>query len=185
MKQYRNLSLFVFLLVLGSACASQRLATTAVGEAAPEEGWDGVNNLFRDGSLYFGGQPDSAAFERLANEANIQTVVSFRRPQEHEQLNFDESALLDDLGVRFVNIPVSPDSFSKEDVDRLAEVLGETKGPVLLHCGSSNRVGGVWATYLVQHRGFAVEEAIRLGQAAGLKSESMIDAVRRVTSEEP
>ncbi len=183
MKHYSKHLIYVVLIILGSACAAPRLSTVAVEEAVPQQGWEGINNLNRDSLFFFGGQPDEPTFERLATEAGIQTVISFRRPQELEQLGFDEPALLETLGVRYINIPVTPDTFSKQDVDRLAEVLAETKGPVLLHCGSSNRVGGVWATYLVQHRDFELEEALSMGQAAGLRSESMVKAVHRVAGE--
>lgn len=173
------------LFLLGSACASQRLSTVAVEQAVPQQGWDNINNLFRDHLFYFGGQPNATAFERLVEEAGVQTVISFRRPQELEQLDFDQPALMETLELRYVNIPIMPDTFSEEDVDRLAEVLAETKGPVLLHCSSSNRAGGVWATYLVRHRGFDLEEALRLGRAAGLNSDSMVEAVQRVARENP
>ena len=185
MKHHTGHLIFFMLLLLVSGCVSSQLSRVDVEEAIPLQGWDNVNNLFQDDHFYFSGQPDSAAFHRLAGEAGIRTVVSFRRPQELEQLDFDEPALVEKLGMRFVNIPVMPNSFSKDDVDRLASVLDETKGPVLLHCGSSNRVGGVWATYLVQHRGLELEEALRLGQSAGLKSDSMVDAFKRVAGEQP
>lgn len=184
MKQHAKILTLAALVMLGSACATPRLSTVAVEEAVPQQGWDGINNLFRDNLMYFGGQPDTAAFGRLANEAGIQTVINFRRPQELEKLDFDEPALLETLELHYVNIPIMPDTFSKEDMDRLVEVLATTKGPVLLHCSSSNRAGGVWATYLVRHRGFDLEEALRLGRAAGLRSDSMVEAVRRVAEED-
>ena len=168
------------LVILASSCTTSQLSTVAVDEAAALDGWEGVNNLFQDNQFFFSGQPDADAFRRLVEEAGVQTVVSFRRPQELAQLDFDEPALLDALGVRFINIPVMPDTFSKTDVDRLAAVLDKTEGPILLHCSSSNRVGGVWTTYLVQHRGLALEEALQLGRAAGLSSDSMVEAVHRV-----
>ena len=182
MKHYTKHPVLLALLLLG-ACASPRPSTVAVEEAVPLQGWDGIDNLFRDSLYYFGGQPDAAAFERLADEAGVRTVINFRRPQELEQLDFDEPALMEKLNLSYVNIPVMPDTFSKEDVDRLAEVLAKTEGPALLHCSSSNRAGGVWATYLVRNRGLELEEALRLGRAAGLSSDAMVEAVRRVAGE--
>ncbi len=183
----RNAAHLVFslLIVTLGGCASPRLSTIAIDRAEPQQGWEGVNNLFQDNLFYFGGQPDEAAFKRLAEEAGITTVVNLRQPQELERLDFDEPALVEELGLRYVNIPITPDAFSTEDVDRFAEVLAETKGPVLLHCGSSNRAGGMWATYLARHRGFALEEAISRGRRAGLNRDPMIEAVRRVAEEEP
>ena len=161
----------------------KRPAAMAAGEAAPQQGWEGINNLFRDGLYYFAGQPDEAAFNRLAEDAGITTVVNLRRPQELEQLDFDEPAVVEALGMRYVNIPVTPDAFSKADVDRFAAVLAESKGPVLLHCGSANRAGGMWAGYLTLHRGLSLDEALRLGKTAGLRRDTMIEAVRQVAEE--
>ena len=171
------------LITLGSSCVSPFLSKADVEEAVPLQEWEGINNLYQDDLFFFGGQPDSAAFDKLTKEASVRTVISFRRPQEMEQLDFDEPALMEKLRVRFVNIPVMPDTFSEEDVNLLAGVLAETKEPVLLHCSSSNRAGGIWAAYLVLHRDYTLEDAMRLGKAAGLKSDSMIEAVRRVVGE--
>lgn len=180
MKHFPKYAINIALIVLASGCAASQLSTVAIHEAEPLADWEGVNNLFQDERFFFGGQPDADAFRRLVEDAGVQTVVSFRRPQELAQLDFDEPALMETLGVRFINIPVMPDTFSKADVDRLAAVLDKTEGPILLHCSSSNRVGGVWTTYLVQYRGLALEEALHLGRAAGLSSDAMVEAVHRV-----
>ena len=182
MKHYGYLTI-IFLIMLGSACTSSKLSTVDVEEALPLQGWSDVNNLFQDNLFYFSGQPGASAFQRLVEEAGIETVINFRRPQELENLDFDEPALATSLGVQYINIPIVPDTFSKADTDRLAAVLERTTGPILMHCGSSNRVGGVWAAYLVRHRGVDVEEALQLGRAAGLRSESMEAAVMRVIDE--
>ena len=180
MRHYTGYLTIISLIILGSACTSSKLSTVEVEEALPLQGWSDVNNLFQDNLFYFSGQPEASAFKRLVEEAGIETVINFRRPQELENLDFDEPALAKTLGVHYVNIPIMPNTFSSEDTDRLAAALARTKGPILMHCGSSNRVGGVWAAYLVRHRGVEVEEALQLGRSAGLRSESMEAAVLRV-----
>ena len=50
---------------------------------------------------------------------------------------------------------------------------------MLLHCASSNRVGGVLAV-LEAKAGKPLDEAIAAGQKAGLKSGPMTEAVKRV-----
>jgi uncharacterized protein (TIGR01244 family) len=147
------------------------------------EGWEAINNLFQDGRMYFGGQPHEAALARLAGEAGVKTVINIRNPEEMSRVPFDEPAVVESLGMRYVTIPVSPDTFSESDVAQFAELLSSTEDPVLLHCASSNRVGGMWAAYLARHEGIAVEEAIQLGRSAGLRSEGMVAAARRVAGE--
>ncbi len=173
---------YAVLLVTLSACESRHDATVAIGGegAVRLDDWVGVNNLFQDGRMYFGGQPDEASFVRLAEEAGVKTVVNIRFPEEMSRVGFDEQAVVESLGLRYVTIPVSPDSFSREEVDRFAEVLSENDEPVLLHCASSNRVGGMWAAYLATHRGVSPGDAIKLGRSAGLRSDGMVAAVGRV-----
>jgi protein tyrosine phosphatase (PTP) superfamily phosphohydrolase (DUF442 family) len=66
-------------------------------------------------------------------------------------------------------------------VDAVRNALGDgAAGPVLLHCGSSNRVGAVWAVIQAQAKGLTVEQALEEGRRAGLSSASMEAAVKRV-----
>ena len=183
MKPARHLLLLILFFGLTPGCGSATLDESQIGIAQRVEGYDDVRNLFRDGSVYFAGQPQEAAFRRLAEDEGIKTVINTRRRSELENLGFDEIALIEELGMSYLELPFSYDSFSAEDVDRFAEILAATDAPVLVHCGSSNRVGGLWACYLALYRDHELEESIRLGKAAGLRSSSMIDAVRRVTGE--
>lgn len=142
-------------------------------------GWDGVKNLTHDGGVYFGGQPTADAF-RTAQQRGIKVVVNLRSDQEMMALDFDEPALVRALGMEYVAIPITPDTFSTEDADRLKDELGKTQGPVLIHCASSNRVGALWAMYLRRHRGVAENDAIELGRRAGLRSEALIETIKQV-----
>lgn len=173
-------------LIFAAGCQTpQHTATDAdapVGVARPLDGWEDVKNVYQDGEFYFAGQPQESAWNRFASEGVV-TVVNLRAPSEMANLGYDEPAIVESLGMRYVNIPVSPDTFSVGDVDKLDAVLSETSGPVLIHCGSSNRVGGVWAAYLARERGMDVETAIERGKAAGLHSEVMVEAARRVAGE--
>ena len=49
-------------------------------------------------------------------------------------------------GLRYVSVPVTPETLSLADVEAVEKVLADAGArPVLLHCASSNRVGAVWA----------------------------------------
>jgi uncharacterized protein (TIGR01244 family) len=170
-------------IALSVGCGSPGASAPADTGAVRLEDWSTVNNLFRDGQMYFGGQPDEASFGRLASQEGVRTVINIRYPEEMNRVDFDERAAVESLGMKYITIPVSPETFSVDDVSRFAEVLSATDEPVLLHCASSNRVGGMWAAYLALHRGIDIDEAIVLGRAAGLRSESMVDATRRVAGD--
>jgi uncharacterized protein (TIGR01244 family) len=175
--------MFASVLLVVAACGPPDSPVVAGDGAVQLSGWSGVNNLFQDGRMYFGGQPDEASLTRLAEEAGVTTVINLRNEGEMSRLGFDEVGLVQARGLNYVSVPLSPDSFSAMDVARFAAAVESTEEPVLLHCASSNRVGGMWAAYLVRHRGMDLEEAIRQGKAAGLRSESMIQATRRVARE--
>ncbi len=159
-------------------------ARTTSPKAEPVE-WEGMSHASREERVVFGGQPDPQALERAAREG-VGVVVNLRTAPEVEALPYDEEARVEALGMRYESIPIRPDAFGPEEVDRFAEVVREAgEQPVLLHCGTSNRVGGLWAAYLARHRGVPPEEALERGRAAGLRSDSMIEATERVIEAEP
>ena len=154
-----------------------------IGYAEPVGDWGGISHVARDGNVYFAGQPTRDALLE-AKRRGVTTVVNLRTDEEMtSRIDFDEPALVEELGMTYVSIPVTSQSLSVAEVGRLQDVLNETTGPVLIHCGSSNRVGALWALYLHRHRGFSLDEALERGRNAGLRSEVLIQAIRRVSSE--
>ena len=127
------------------------------------------------------GQPSPEALGKL-KEYGFRTVINLRTAEEGAPA---EAEAVKPLGLAYLWVPITPDSFSLKDVAAVGAVLGDTgAGPVLLHCASSNRVGGVLAVLAVQE-GKSLEEALSAGRAAGLKSPEMIEAVRRVAAQVP
>ena len=131
--------------------------------------------LIRPG-LAAAGQPAPEALGRLG-EMGFRTVINLRTEKEGAA---EEKAVVEAQGLRYVWVPVTPDTFSLADVEAVEKVLDDsTSSPVLLHCGSSNRVGGLWAV-VEARRGKSLEEAEAAGRAAGLASPQMEAALRRV-----
>jgi len=88
-------------------------------------------------------------------------------------------------GLRFVSVPVSPDTFSLDDVLKVEAVLKDQKAaPVLLYCASSNRVGAVIAV-VEYRRGRSKDDALAEGRRAGMKSPAMEKAALRVMDAAP
>lgn len=154
-----------------------------IGTAKQLDGWPGINNLFQDGSVFFSGQPDAASIERLAKEHSIKTIVNLRAQEEMKKVDFDEPALAGHLGMKYINIPCSPPSMCSADVDALAQAIDSTQDPILIHCGSSERVGGLWAAYLVCKKGLNLDDALAKGKAAGLTMDPIIEAVKRIANQ--
>jgi uncharacterized protein (TIGR01244 family) len=129
-----------------------------------------------DPDLVTAGQPTPEAITQL-KALGFHTVVNLRTDAEGAR---EEKTAVEALGLRYVHVPVTPESFSAADVEAVEKVLADpTAGPVLLHCHSSNRVGAVWAA-IQARRGHSFDEALAGGREAGLKSPAMIGALRGV-----
>ena len=176
MRASRLLVLVLPLVACASQPARERLAPRPAGGAVPVESWPGTPKLTREGDVYFAGQPDEAGLRHAAEVGGVAVVVNLRTTGEMEKVGFDEAALVESLGMRYVQIPLKPPSFGPPDVDLLADTLQTASGPVLVHCKSSNRVGGIWAAYLAREKGLALEAALERGKAAGLRRPVMVEA---------
>ena len=152
-----------------------------ITKAEPVEGIGGVKPLTRAGRVYFAGQPSAGAIRALAENEKIEVLVSFRHPMEMVTVGLDTTSVCDSCGVRYVNIPFGK-AFTSAEVDQLAEVLDSTEGKIALHCGTSNRVGMIWAAYLATKQGVPVEEAIEVGRSAGMTMPELETFVRSFLS---
>jgi uncharacterized protein (TIGR01244 family) len=110
-------------------------------QAAPAkiEDVEGVagDNIYLDGRVYISGQPDEAALAELA-KMGVAVVVNTRTPEEMEdpeELQFDEEAVVRELGMSYVWIPLGGDEhpYSPAALDTFGEALASGDGPVLIH----------------------------------------------------
>ena len=136
-------------------------------------GFDGgIRGLWRDGRVLIGGQPDEPAFDRF-QKMGVTVVVNLRSTAEmndREKVPYDEAAVVDGLGMEYVHIPLGGDDhpYTPQAVDRLADVLEDHDGPVLIHCTVAWRASYLWAAYLVKEQGFSLDEAMARGEAMAI-----------------
>ena len=141
-----------------------------------------ITNLAQSGNTYFAGFPTEAGLRELKTRG-VTRIISLKTNEEVAKAKgFDEAAVAKELGIDLIVIPVSAKSFRPEDVARFRDAFEASGTPVLVHCGSSNTVGGVWAAYLNRYRGLSSGDALDAGRAAGLKSPDMTEATERVLS---
>ena len=170
--------LAAFLAAPLTGCA-RTLNQSPVHIAQPVHDVWGAPNISRDGRFYFSGQPDPESLEVLASRGVVK-VINIRSQAEMDELYFDEALFIEDLGetydITYVHLP-----FPRENrdlwLDDFRRELGQTRGPVLIHCGFSSRVGAVWGRYLRFERGFNADDALLRAKAAGLKSDSLAEWV--------
>jgi protein tyrosine phosphatase (PTP) superfamily phosphohydrolase (DUF442 family) len=86
------------------------------------------------------------------------------------ELNWDEARIVDSLGMSFVSIPMPGPvtEITDEQVLRFDEFMASAQKPVVLHCGSGNRVAGLWAVWLVEHKKVPPEKALELAAKTGM-----------------
>lgn len=117
-------------------------------------------------SLIACGQPSEDQL-RAARDAGVRTVVNLCPPGE---CGWDEQAVAEGLGLIYVNIPVAgPGDVNEENANRLADALAsEEVEPAIVHCGSANRVGALFALKSHYRDGNPPEEALEEGRRHGL-----------------
>lgn len=128
--------------------------------------------------IYFGGQPAAEDLKTLA-ERGFKTVINLRTAEEMAQLGFDEAAVVQENGMTYVNVPMRGDIPDEVSLQRIFKALdGAADGRVFMHCGSSNRVGAVWALYRAKQAGLSGAEAIEEGKKAGLRAPTLEEQVK-------
>ena len=154
-----------------SACAAPGVAATApsAAEAAAQVQTVELPGLRQPRpGLYTGGQPSADAWSSMA-AAGVGTVINLR--PDAELAGRDEAAEVRAAGMAYHQIPVAgAGDINAANADRLWTLLKEAKGPVVVHCASGNRVGGLLAVAMVRHGGLDADAALALGREAGMAS---------------
>lgn len=80
-----------------------------------------------------------------------------------------EEAYAQGKGINFTRVEIAgAGGITVDAAKRLHATLNEAEGPVVLYCGSSNRVGALLGIAAHHMEGASKEEALKLAQSAGL-----------------
>jgi uncharacterized protein (TIGR01244 family) len=113
------------------------------------------------------GQPNEAEFKELANDGYA-AVIDLRTAGEDRGL--DEETTVEELGMDYIELPIAGrDDINFENAKKLHQILSNYDEPVLVHCGSSNRVGALFALR-AKMNGANDEDALAFGKSAGMTS---------------
>jgi len=127
-----------------------------------------IPNLHAFGDVWLAGQPAATDFAAV-KEAGVRTVIDLRHEAEHP--GFDERAAVLAAGLTYVALPWNgPDELTDAVFERSRELLDGAQRPLLLHCGSANRVGAVWIPWRVLDGGVPLETAVAEAREIGLKT---------------
>ena len=126
--------------------------------------------------IFIGGQPTEKGLREMKAQG-VTVVVNLRTPQEMQNaVKFDEPALIQQLGMRYVYIPMRGNAefpYSPEAVTKFADAVRSANGKVLLHCTIAWRASHLWAAYLIQERNVPVETAAEWMSAKALSISSI------------
>lgn len=116
--------------------------------------------------LISAGQPSPEQL-KIAADAGVKTIVNLCMPGE---CGWDEAATVKGLGMRYVAIPVGgAQDVTEANAGRLHEVVKDAANyPMVIHCGSGNRVGALFAMKAFHEEGCDLEKAVEKGRLAGL-----------------
>jgi uncharacterized protein (TIGR01244 family) len=159
------------------------LAQLALAGQAGRERFDRIEQALKDDipriycvdeRIATGGQPAEGAYGKLA-ASGYRSVLTLRTSTENVDLK-REQELAEKAGLKYINIPFVTASPDPELVPRFIRAVKDEKNqPMLINCGSANRVGALWMIYRVIDQGWteekALEEAVKIGLTSpGLKS---------------
>lgn len=127
------------------------------------------NARYIDSTVLLGGQPSETQFSAAA-DLGYQLIVTLRGAGESGTSG--EQALVEELGMRYLQIPMANGGGLTEDNARaLAAVLDDPDNrPLMVHCGSGNRVGGLFALKAFFVDGASTEAALEIGRKAGMRA---------------
>ena len=131
----------------------------------------GVRNYSRvDATVGCGGQVDPAAMKTLKGEGYV-SVINLRQASE-EGANVEAGrAAAQAAGLKYIHLPFNVAMPDSKVVDSfLAAVADKSNQPVFIHCGSANRVGGMWMIKRVLQDKWAIERATVEAEAIGLNN---------------
>ena len=173
--------------VTSGVCGAQRLTGPHPTGKVPAPVALDTRGLFQDkfarvgDDVFIGGQPTERALRELSAQG-VTTVVNLRSPPEMSRVPFDEPALVKELGMEYVYLPMrgTPElPYSPAAVKSFAAAMSNAKGKVLLHCTIAWRASHLWAAYLIQYRDVPVATALEQTRLINLMDDHRMDGDRQ------
>ena len=135
----------------------------------------GVRNYSRvDATVGCGGAVEPAAMATLKAEGFV-SVINLRLANEPGADVEAGRAAAQAAGLKYIHLPFNIAMPDTKVVDSfLAAVADRNNPPVFIHCGSANRVGGMWMIKRALQDKWPIEKARAEGEAIGLNSAPLV-----------
>jgi protein tyrosine phosphatase (PTP) superfamily phosphohydrolase (DUF442 family) len=123
------------------------------------------SGVYRIGDFYLGKQPDKEIINWLKAEG-VELVINLRTEKEIDNFtksSFNEDSLLKSLRIEYLTLPISyPDSYNQINLQKFINAILEHNGKIFIHCASGGRVKTFFMGYLIETRGYTVNEAMKI-----------------------
>jgi uncharacterized protein (TIGR01244 family) len=135
----------------------------------------GVTNYSRvDATIGCGGATTPAAMTELKKEG-YRSVINLRLESEPGADIAASRAAAEAAGLKYIHLPFNAAAPDSTVVDRFLATVADTRNqPVFIHCGSANRVGGVWLIKRVLQDHWTIERARAEADAIGLRDPKLV-----------
>jgi uncharacterized protein (TIGR01244 family) len=156
-----------------AALLAALLTIPAIAQVKKQE-MPGIRNYSRvDATVGCGGAVDPSAMTALRKEGFV-SVINLRLATE-EGANVEAGrAAAQAAGLKYIHLPFNAAMPDPKVVDSfLAAVADRSNQPVFIHCGSANRVGGVWMIKRALQDKWPLEKALTEAQAIGLNNPAL------------
>ena len=121
---------------------------------------DIYNFLQLTDELFSSGMPTAEQMGSVA-EAGVKTVVNLA-PFDPERDLKDEAALVESLGLKYINIPVDWESPTTQNLEDFVRAMDENRNSrLLVHCRANYRASCFIALYRMKRLGWKREEAFK------------------------
>lgn len=140
---------------------------------------EGVRNFSKVSTTIACGGATSPEAMAAIQAMGYVSVINLRLPDEDGATNDVGRAAAEAVGMKYIHLPFTPTSADREaTVERfIEEVSREENLPAYVHCGSANRVGGLWMIKRVLVDGWDEPTALAEAEAIGLSSQPVRDFV--------
>jgi uncharacterized protein (TIGR01244 family) len=155
-------------------------AMLAVGAEAPaqitRQEIPGVRNMTKvDPTIACAGATDASAIPEIAKQG-YKSIVNLRLSSEPGASIDEGRAAAEKADVRYIHLPFEVARPDASVVDKfIAAVTDTANQPVFVHCGSANRVAGMWMIKRVVADGWDSAKAESEARSIGLSSPVMRD----------
>ena len=140
-----------------------------IGQVQKKEVAGIVNYSRVDATVGCGGRVSPAAMASLKGEGFV-SVINLRQATEPEADIDAGRAAAQAAGLKYIHLPFNAASPDPKVVDSFLAAVGDKSNqPVFIHCGSANRVGGLWMIKRALRDGWEIPRAQAEAEAIGLR----------------